>query len=335
MRAAIVFSLLSSILFTSAARAAPCAPSQLVIVLDRSSSMNGVAGTESKWSAARAAIDQVAAAYGDRIELGLATFPYPDQCGPGRLDVAPGLGRRDALATALAAPPPETNAWTPLGETLLALADDPAMVSAVAPAHAVVITDGFQWCSPFDPAARGLPLAGVEALGAAGVTTFVVGFGGGADEVTLDQMAMIAGTARAGCTPGSSDAATRCYYQAEDAAALLAALMDIAAVTSVETCDGEDDDCDGLIDEDACAEPGVDAGPSASADAGDELAVAPGGCGCGAARDAGATAGGVIAFGLGVLVALRWPPRSSRRRRRSPDPEPALDPRPEPDRARR
>ncbi|MBZ0232043.1 MAG: hypothetical protein K8M05_06790, partial [Deltaproteobacteria bacterium] len=85
------------------ARADTCAPSRLVVVLDRSSSMNGAADAitmTSKWSAARGAIDQVAAAYGAAVELGLATFPYPDECGPGRLDVAPALGRRDAIAAA-------------------------------------------------------------------------------------------------------------------------------------------------------------------------------------------------------------------------------------------
>jgi hypothetical protein len=295
-----------------------CAPSRLVVVLDRSSSMNGDAdplGMITKWSAARGAIDQVAAAYGNAVELGLATFPYPDACGPGQLDVAPSLGRRDAIATALATPPPAYGAYTPLGETLLALAQDGAVTGGAA-AHAVVITDGFQWCSPYDPEARGLPVDGVKTLADAGVTVFVVGFGGGVDEVTLDRMALVAGTSRAGCVAGSADPATRCYYQADDAAALLAALMDIAAVTSAETCDGADNDCDGTVDEGACPTPVVDAGVDAfGADAGaavDDVGVPAGGCGCGAAAEAGAAGGAVLVFGIGLVIVLR--PRARRRR---------------------
>lgn len=281
-------------LATRVAAADECAPSRLVVVLDRSSSMRGA-----KWTAARGAIDQVAAAYGESVELGLATFPFPDECGAGRLEVAPALGQRDAIAQVLAAPPPEYGAWTPLGETLLALADEAAMTSGDAAVHAVVITDGFQWCSPYDPDARELPVEGVKALADAGVRVFAVGFGDGADEETLDKMAQTAGTARAGCVPGSGDAATRCYYQADDAPALLAALMDIAA--RVACPDPE-------------PEPSVDAGVGPDATAADDPGLPTGGCGCGAAAEAGATAGALLVFGLGLVLLLR--PRARRRRDR-------------------
>jgi hypothetical protein len=291
----IILSLVSRV-----AAADECAPSRLTVVLDRSSSMLGA-----KWDAARAAIDQVAATYGGSVELGLATFPYPDECGPGRLDVAPALGRRDAIAQALATPPPASGAYTPLGETLLALADEAAVTSGDVHAHAVVVTDGFQWCAPYDPDARGLPVDGVKALADTGVTVFAVGFGDGVDEVTLDRMAHTAGTARPGCVPGSADPARRCYYQADDAAALLAALMDVAARTA---CPDPEPDPAPPVDA------GVDAAYGSDAAAAEDGGVAAGGCGCGAGASTGGALGGLLVFGAGLVFLLR--PRARRRRDR-------------------
>ena len=295
-----------------------CEAPTALVVLDRSSSMTGAVapGAGSKWAAARAGLDQMLGVYDQSIAFGLVTFPYPDACGAGRLEVPPGVGQRGAIGMALTMPPPQLGNWTPLGETLLAVAD-PARIGGYHPDYVVVITDGFQWCDPYDPAQRLLPRTAVMRLRAQGVRTFVVGFGGGVDEDALATMAQLGGTAPAGCDPtGADPARPRCYHQADDAAALADALMAIAAHASSETCDGRDNDCDGAVDDGApcaagqrctdgaCAAAPIDAGPDAGvagADAGLEPVGDPAG-GCGCASASGADLGGGLALALAVAL---------------------------------
>jgi von Willebrand factor type A domain/Putative metal-binding motif len=284
-----------------------CTPPRLLVVLDRSSSMRGPIDDADKWSVAAGALAEVLDRYQDTVDVGLMPFPSPSACGPGRIVVAPGPHQRDPILAALAEPPPLAGNWTPLGETLLAAARDPLVIDGDPRARTavVVITDGFQWCSPYDPTSRGLPIEGVRALAAKKIETFVVGLSGGVDEDTLAAMAVAGGTARPGCDPAAG-LIEGCYFQADDAGGLVEALMTVARSTTEERCNGLDDDCDGQVDEAACVVPPpvVDAGVG---DAGLDPGEVAGGCGCGAGS-------GGVGGGLGVALAFAL----AGRRRRSP-----------------
>jgi len=242
----------SLLVVPSASRADSCTSARVMVILDKSSSMQtGKVGAQTKWQVAVDGLGQVLSAYEQKAEFGLITFPKAGQCSPGQVDVAPALTNRTQILGALTTPPPEGGNYTPMAQTLELAAQDPALTSTAGARHVILITDGWQYCVPYDPATRFDGVPAVETLTQQGVTTWVVGFGAEVDPIALNRMAVAANTARPGCDPNSTDAAAanNCYFQVDNAAQLVTALNAIAGSISGETCDGVDNDCNGQVDD--------------------------------------------------------------------------------------
>jgi len=200
-------------------------PPNVLIVLDRSSSMNEMIPGGTKWEIAKAAIASLLAAYGTRARFGLALYPGTDEpcdtgarCGPGHVFVDPGL-MTDAMINGVLGRAATCSFGTPTAEMLATLPTYTPLHDTMRPNYVLLITDGMATCDD--------PVPAVAALRATmpDVKTFVVGFGGGVDPMQLAGMAMAGGAARPGAMP---------YYQADDAMSFGDALTAIAG--AVLTC---------------------------------------------------------------------------------------------------
>jgi hypothetical protein len=210
-------------------------PPEILIVLDKSSSMNESAtngpcgvGCVSKWSAVSSAIVDVVGATDTTVNWGLKYFGSDALCGvlPGAdVPVAPGNG--GAIRTSILAAAPASLTPTRLAES--AAVDYLKTLKTPNPKFVVLATDGLPNCGSLlvtlgDEAGT---VSAVADARKAGFATFVVGIstmGSGAD-ATLNSMADAGGMARAGATR---------YYPVASAAELKDALANIAG--QVATC---------------------------------------------------------------------------------------------------
>jgi MYXO-CTERM domain-containing protein len=233
---------------------AQCEAPNMLLLLDKSSSMvtGSVPSGITKWEAARRAVSTITTRFDTSIDFGLLVFPNPNRCDVGGVAVDVGPGNASAVAGYLASPPPDAGNWTPMWQALDVAAGYAPMSDLGKRRVAVLVTDGWQWCDPYDPATRFDPVEHAAALRATGTTVYVVGFGDGVDALTLNRIAYQSGTYIPGCDPDGDVPTTPspCYQRAEDTASLEAALDAIARHATEEVCDGIDNDCDDLTDED-------------------------------------------------------------------------------------
>jgi len=265
----------------------PCRPPQLMIVLDRSGSFarrpdgtlppNTADGKkETRWHIALTAIKSVAADLEDGLQFGLALFPRdpegaggqdcsnldtwlddylpPEttdgQCNPGELKVSPALLNAGALDSAITLNNTGLCSWTPIGAGLAAAKTElDAIRDDEYEQYALLITDGKDNCDGKDGYGTG-SMATADAMQAAGIDLYVVGFdGSGADldPAHLNNLACAGHTAvdfatnchqvgdgyRAVADPSPA----RLYYLATELGSLQAA---IAAISEDLSCDQVD-----------------------------------------------------------------------------------------------
>ena len=266
-----------SILLMGTAPASVCQAPNVLVLFDESASM---AYPISKFQQAREAVDAVTAANQSDTRFGLMLFPiqYDANTDSGGYCVtadAPqvsfGLNNASPISGALAAiAAPDGGNDTPIYQTLAQAIANPDLQDPTRRSAVILVTDGMQDCYrkgdyndvpdadandnlyPTEVVANRADLVSqVDKLRALGVPVFVVGFGQGVDPLTLNAMAVAAGTQRsADCNLEETDGAAtdNCYFPATDAKSLETALTLAVHSVKQETCNGLDDDCDGVID---------------------------------------------------------------------------------------
>ncbi len=203
-----------------------CEKPNMMIVLDRSGSMQGT-----KWTQAQNAIQFVLNNYGAKLRFGLDMFPSDNDCGAGSIQVDVGDDTAAAITSAMSSA--GANGNTPMAATLMVLNQYRPLKDPDRRNFIMLVSDGDDTCAD-NPSSD--PVAATQDLYTTGIKTFVIGFGSGANPTVLNNIAA------AGHTGG--------YHQADNQADLQNAMDQIINEALVELCDDKDNDCDAQIDED-------------------------------------------------------------------------------------
>ncbi|MCU0665078.1 MAG: VWA domain-containing protein [Myxococcota bacterium] len=183
-------------------------PTNLMVLLDMSSSMVTAPPTPTKWEQARAALVTLLSQWDSEINFGLDIFPDDGDCGVSKAvtaDVAPG-NATNIIHYLNGASPYGT---TPLCMALRKMSDTSyakGLWSGNAASYLVLVSDGTDTCGGTAGICQGKGLFGSTTpsvqqlkdrttdLVKVGVSTFVIGFGDGVDPIQLNAIAGMGGT---------------------------------------------------------------------------------------------------------------------------------------------
>jgi hypothetical protein len=206
-------------------------PPNLLLVLDRSCSMQPALGETTKWGAAVGAVTGLIENYRGRLRFGLVLFPDTEKpnCDQQVTHVPLGASKEDTIRDLLVAALDPGHDLFPDGpcvtniDTAVSRASAEISSSGNGEGNILLVTDGVQSEGCGGDAGDAKTEQVITDLFAAGVPTFVVGFTARADGQQLDRFA------RAGGRP--NDDPETDYYLAEDQQALSAVLDTIARTT--------------------------------------------------------------------------------------------------------
>jgi Putative metal-binding motif len=233
------------------ASADQCVVPKVLIVLDKSSSMTNQTDGHTLWYWATDAISNLTNTYEGLIDFGLMVYPGVDKCTPGEVKVDCGPANATPIIMELADPPPSGGNYTPMYQSLDVAATYAPLLDSTSNNYVIFLTDGWQWCDPYDATERFYSVDSVATLNSLGIKTAVIGFSGSTDVTALHRMAIEGDMTTTSCDPTAStiDDNNRCNFQTDDGPSLDAVLNAIALEITAEICDGIDNNCDGNIDE--------------------------------------------------------------------------------------
>ncbi len=215
-------------------------PPDMLIVLDRSGSMTDILDPfdfippwDIKWDVMKTALESITEATESNIRYGLAAFPTDTDCAVADGALVPiDIDNHDAIENWL-----EDTSNAPNGNTPahLGLQNALGIYNSITPnpdgRYVLFATDGVPNCGDEDP--YPLTVGAVNDLAAAGINTFVLGFGGITflDDDLLNDAALAGGVPKPGGPPH--------YYHADDPDALQTALEDIMGGIIQPSCSYE------------------------------------------------------------------------------------------------
>jgi hypothetical protein len=206
-------------------------PPNVLVVLDRSCSMNNPAGN-TKWSIAVKALNQLTTDFAGKIRFGLTMFPDLEggNCGQGAIPIPVGVGNEKAIQDLLTASLVNADPYFPNGPCVTNIdtaidqaSKEPALADALRDSFLVLISDGKQSadCGGNAGDTKTEQYIG-DLFNTKGVPTFVIGFDVDIDATQMNEFAVAGGVPNSGMTK---------YYNAADQMSLDAALKAIALKT--------------------------------------------------------------------------------------------------------